>query len=169
MPTEYHRSIKRAMLRFIPCPKLDGLASRPDFSGWGLSRNAVRLLLRDPNAFLLGGVFDRLVTVNRAWECPALLADRLGHLDVRRIAKMSERQLARVLGRQSDARALHRFPSMMARCVISACKRLVNQYDGSAANIWKRNPGANEVLRRLDEFEGISQKIAHMVERMGRH
>ena len=43
---------------------------------------------------------------------------------------------------------------------------LVGSYRAYAGNIWDNDPGAREVLRRLQEFEGISQKIAHMMTRL---
>ncbi|MCD6498049.1 MAG: hypothetical protein J7M25_07065 [Deltaproteobacteria bacterium] len=158
--------VVRALLDFIPAPRLPRRRRRPDFSTWGISKESADFLAQAPNAFLLGAIFDRMIPAPKAWEAPRLLAERLGHLDVHRIAGMSMRSLGKVVGRHSGQPALHRFPNETADSIVSACRRLVSKYDGDASNVWSPDPGAGEVIRRLEAFRGISHKIATMTTRL---
>jgi len=114
---------------------------------------------RWPNAFLLAVLLNRVVRAESAWRAPWLLQQRLGHLDVERIAALSEVELAAVLGAPP---ALHRFPRQMARNIREAARRLVDHYEGDAAGIWMGSPPAAVVVARLQEFRGVGQKIANM-------
>jgi uncharacterized HhH-GPD family protein len=154
------------MLKFKPCPNFEELVGKRSLGDWGLSKETTRLLQADPNAFFLGGVFDRQVTAEQAWEIPLLLSERLGHLDVRKISRMSEDRLASIIRGRGDQVSLHRFPNVISRSVIISCQRLVSEYGADASNIWKRDPGARLVLERLQEFHGIKQKIASMMARL---
>jgi hypothetical protein len=44
--------------------------------------------------------------------------------------------------------------------------KLVEDYDGDASKIWRDCRTAGEVIERLNEFTGISQKKAHMAARI---
>ena len=165
--SNYPGQIVQEMLSFI---------SPPDFSrknekathldSWGLSRDVAKLILDDPNAFLIGSIFDYQIPFRKAWEAPFKLKQRLGHLDVSVIAEMEFDDLYAHVHAGGQGRSLHRFNSILTRKVLSACKRLVIQYDGSAANIWPDGSSATEVMSRLEEFEGISQKIGNMMIRL---
>ena len=158
--------VANAMLKHVPCPQLAKLSRTPNFDDWPIDPASSKLMADEPNAFLIGGVFDRLIRAERAWDCPRLLKERLGHLDVRRIARMHVSTLESVVRGPTRGMAIHRLPNEMARCVVEASKLLVSRYDAHAENIWSGDPGAREVLRRLDEFRGISQKIANMMVRL---
>ena len=160
------KKIAKAMLKYRPCPDFEELAGKADLSNWGLTRATRILLEKNPNAFLIGGVFDLGINAEDAWERPLLLSQRLGHLDVHRIAKLSEKQMQRYVGLFKGEISLHRFPAKMSRSLILACKRLVSDYDGDASNIWSGDPGAAAVLTGLQEFHGIGQKIGNMMVRL---
>lgn len=51
-------------------------------------RSANRLLRADDNAFLFGVIFDQGIAYERAWRAPYLLKGRLGHLSMKRLAKL---------------------------------------------------------------------------------
>ena len=161
-----NNSIAKAMLVYSPCPTFRKKSRQPDFKGWELPEATIRFLKREPNAFLFGAIFDRMVPYEKAWNTPRLLRDRLGHLDVSRISRMPVVDLAKMIGHSSSQIALVRFPNTMSRCIISASKRLVSKYRGDASNIWEKPPEVSSVLRKLQEFEGISQKIANMTVRL---
>ena len=69
--SNYPGQIVQEMLSFI---------SPPDFSrknekathldSWGLSRDVAKLILDDPNAFLIGSIFDYQIPFRKAWEAP---------------------------------------------------------------------------------------------------
>lgn len=124
------------------------------------------LVKSDANAFLLGVLFTQGISAERAWAGPYLLSQRLGHLDLHRLA--SER--SSVADAMAQRPALHRFKVTMAGWVSDAAERLLAQWDGDASRIWP--PGAHvlEVSERLSGFRGIGRKkVAMAVEILRRH
>lgn len=159
--------IAKAMLHYRPCPKLERLQSKPDFSSWGLSDSSVKLLEKNANAFFIAALFDYLVVAENAWETPLELKKRLGHLDVEKISKTHPAILEAVIRGNEQERSLHRFPAKMAVRTISMANKLITDYSGNAANIWKQgSPNAKEVLDRLNSFDGIGQKLSSMIMRI---
>lgn len=128
---------------------------------------ANRLVETDPNAFLLAALFTQGMAAERAWAGPYLLKQRLGHLDVARIAAMDFELFADIFARKP---ALHRFKREMARYVHSAARKLTDDYEGDAANIWADRPTARDLQARLAVFDGVGQKKAAMAtEILSRH
>jgi uncharacterized HhH-GPD family protein len=111
-----------------------------------------------PEAFLIGLLFTQGVPAQRAWAGPYLLACRLGHLDLHRLAAERE-AVAEAVARVP---ALHRFKRTMAGWISDAAKRLLECYDADASRIWCGGPTAAEVMSRLSEFSGIGPKKAAM-------
>jgi len=120
---------------------------------------ADKLLWNNPLAFLFGVILDQSMKAEKVWEIPYLLKQRLGHLDVRRIASMSDEEIIAVFNRKPK---LHRFPKTMAVRIKKACQLLLEKYGGKAENIWNDNPSSVELQRRFEEFDGIGQKKASM-------
>jgi len=109
--------------------------------------------------FFYGVLFDQGIRADLVWEAPLELRKRLGHLDPRRIAKMKESDLQRIM---RYPKALHRYWRKMPNWIIEASRLLVERYDGKPDKIWNDNPRADDLQRRFDEFEGIDQKKASM-------
>lgn len=122
------------------------------------SQAADDLIERSPEAFLLGVLFTQGVPAERAWAGPHLLRERLGHLDLRRLAVETDAVFAAV----AEPPALHRFVKTLPRWVSAAAQRLLDDYDGSAAAIWPDGTPLPEVVRRLEQFDGIGPKKAVM-------
>ena len=163
----YPGQIVQAMLAFTPPPDFSRKnAKATHLDSWGLSREVAELILADPNAFLIGSIFDYQIPFRKAWEAPFKLKQRLGHLDVATIASMEFDDLHAVIYGDRKGNSLHRFNSILTRKVISACKQLVEKYDGSAENIWPDGSSASAVMARLENFDGISQKIGNMMVRL---
>lgn len=156
--------IAKALLAYSQCAGYGKIASCPDLSGWGLSPETVRLVEKNPDAFLIAVLFDRMLPWEKAWEAPLQLKRRLGHLDIHKISKMKTESLAKVLGKGRSQKSLVRFPNRMSEGLVSACRVLMIRYAGDARNIW-RGATAAVVIERLSKFEGISQKIANMTAR----
>jgi uncharacterized HhH-GPD family protein len=112
----------------------------------------------DPFAFLLAVIFDQAIDYRRAWQAPYELRRRLGHLDPGSLAADPESV------RQAIRRypALHRYVEKLPRWVVSAASRVIRQYGGDAGAIWSDDPTARELIARLEQFDGISQKKAAM-------
>lgn len=124
------------------------------------------LLKASPEAFLLGVLFTQGMAAERAWAGPYLLRERLGHLDLHRLA--SERSA--VLEAVSRRPALHRFRVTVAGWVSDAAARLLDCWGGDASRIWSAGSTAVEVTERLSAFRGIGPKKAAMaVEILARH
>lgn len=124
------------------------------------------LIKRMPEAFLLGVLFTQGIPAERAWAGPYSLSQRLGHLD---IARLSADEVA-VAAAFAQPPALHRFVHTVPKWVVSAARRLIADYEGSAARIWEPGTHVLEVTRRLLAFDGIGEKKAAMaVEILMRH
>lgn len=160
-PTAYQQRVARAMLDYIPNPFAHKKFYPRNLSGWGTPADQ-KFLESRPNAFFIGMLFDYQVQAWKAYEVPIRLYQRLGHLHVHRIARMSERRLERVIRGSGEGECLHRFPRRMARTLRLACKKLVTDYGGRASNIW-RDGDAPSIRRRLDEFHGVGPKLERMM------
>jgi uncharacterized HhH-GPD family protein len=124
------------------------------------------LIKSDPNAFLFGVLFTQGIPAERAWAGPWLLRQRLGHLDLERLARERE-TVAEALARRP---ALHRFKVTLAGWISDAAERLLECWDGDATNIWPGGAHVLEVTERLSAFQGIGRKKAAMaVEILTRH
>jgi uncharacterized HhH-GPD family protein len=119
---------------------------------------ADRFVHEHPLAFLLAVVMDQGVPYQRAWRAPLELHRRLGHLDPARMVA-DPAAVAEAVRRPP---ALHRFVNVVPRWIVSACRRVLEDYGGDAAAIWAGAPQADVLLRRLLAFDGIGQKKAAM-------
>ncbi|HEY3317301.1 MAG TPA: hypothetical protein VGK50_02595 [Coriobacteriia bacterium] len=124
------------------------------------------LIKSSPNAFLLGVLFTQGIPAERAWAGPSLLAQRLGHLDLRRLAAEPDA----VEGAFAGPPCLHRFKHTLPRWVSAAAGKLLAEYGGDASRIWAKGSRVTEVTERLSAFPGIGRKKAAMaVEILTRH
>ncbi len=124
------------------------------------------LIKSSPEAFLFGVLFTQGVPAERAWAGPLLLSQRLGHLDLGRLASEPEAVDAAFCAPP----ALHRFKHTVAGWVTDAAARLLSCYEGDASGIWSAPSSVVEVSERLSEFRGIGRKKAAMaVEILTRH
>lgn len=167
LTSTYPGQIVQAMLAFTAPPDLSRKnAKATHLDSWGLTREVAELILNDPNAFLIGSIFDYQIPFRKAWEAPFKLKQRLGHLDIAIIASMTFDDLYPAIYGDGKGKSLHRFNSILTKKTLSACKQLVEKYDGTAANIWPDRTSASVVMARLEQFEGISQKIGNMMVRL---
>lgn len=128
--------------------------------------DADALVKRSPEAFVLAVLFTQGIPAERAWAGPYLLRERLGHLDLRRLATEREAVDAAVC----RAPALHRFKHTMATWISDAAERLLECWGGDATAIWSDSPSALRLTERLSDFNGIGRKKAAMaVEILSRH
>ncbi|BCN56969.1 HhH-GPD-type base excision DNA repair protein [Prescottella equi] len=105
------------------------------------------LLASDPLALLIGMLLDQQVPMETAFAGPKKLDDRLGGLDVHKIAEMSPDDFIAVCAQPP---AVHRFPKSMGERIQSLCGYIVEHYDGDTAAIWTSGrPSGKEVLKRL--------------------
>ena len=120
----------------------------------------------DPFAFLLAVIFDEGIAYGRAWRAPLELQRRLGSIEPRALA--ADPDAVRTAIQQPPA--LHRFVNKTPGRVVSAARRVIEEYEGDAGTIWSGSPTAQELQARLLKFSGIGQKKAAMaVELLERH
>jgi len=160
------KAVVRDMLTYKRPPQVDHPILAANLDSWGIAREVGDFLLNNPNALLFGAIFDYQIKLEKAWEAPFSLANRLGHLDVRRIARMDPTDLSKYIRRDETRNALHRFPTVLAARLVAASKLLLRKYRGDAGNMWPSGASVVDVINRLDEFEGIGQKIARMMGRI---
>jgi uncharacterized HhH-GPD family protein len=121
---------------------------------WTQNEAANELLETDPLALLIGMVLDQQVKMEKAFGGPYELKQRLGHLDVRKIAAMDPDRLDKVF---RERPALHRFPGNMARRVQAMCAAVVKDYGGDAASIWRDARTGDELAARISKLPGFGE------------
>jgi uncharacterized HhH-GPD family protein len=107
---------------------------------------------------VLGVLFTQGIPAERAWAGPWLLRERLGHLDLHRLATEPEAVDAALSRRP----ALHRFKHTLPKWVSAAAARLIDEYAGDASRIWVPGSTVLEVSERFSEFSGVGRKKAAM-------
>ena len=112
----------------------------------------------DPFAFLVAVISDQGITAERAWATPHALRQRLGHLDVGRVAA----EPGEVAAAFQQPPKLHRFVNQIPRWISQAAGIIVREYGGEAGRIWSDRPAAAELRERLEQLPGIGQKKAAM-------
>ena len=121
--------------------------------------DADQLLRDDPNAVVLGLLFDQRVLVETAFCGPLKLRQRLGHLDMARIAAMDAGAFGAAF---AEAPAVHRFTSVMAARTQAVAARLAEA--GGAQTLWESGTAA-DVEARVRALPGFgplkAKKLAH--------
>jgi uncharacterized HhH-GPD family protein len=107
---------------------------------------ADQFLAEDPNALLLGVLYDSQYQTRRAFSIPLKLRERLGHFDLQRMAAEGEEPLLHAFLTRP---ALHRFPGKFARQTLQVVQVLVNEYGGDAARVWTEASDVEDLGRRL--------------------
>ncbi len=136
---------------------LDRFKQKGTFTG---DPEADAYLRRDPNAALLGLLYDQRVRAEYAFTGPHRLRERLGHLDMHRIAAMDP---AALRARFAEKPAVHRFTNKMADTTHAVARILADAYDGNAARLWDDGAAFATVERRVRRLPGFGpQKAAKM-------
>lgn len=121
---------------------------------------ADRLLTDSPLAQLIGMLLDQQVPMETAFIGPQKIAQRMGGLDVRRIAESDEAEFVALC---STPPAVHRFPGSMGARIHALCGYLVEQYDGDPCAIWTEgDPDGPTVLKRLKALPGYGDQKARI-------
>ena len=121
-----------------------------------------KFLRQNPFAFLMAASIDRGAPAESVWKIPFFLNEKLGHVDPRRLSRMTESEVETRL-RQLDKKP--RFPGQAARTILSLSRLVTDQYDGNAADVWQdREP--EDVVNTLQGVWGVGLGIAHMTVRI---
>jgi uncharacterized HhH-GPD family protein len=125
-----------------------------------IAAEANALLDRSPLAMLLGLVLDQQIPLEKAFTSPWVLAERLGHVpSAEELAEFDPGALVEIF---ATPPALHRFPKAMAGRVQEVCRVLVDEYDGSAANLWLGVTDGAELFRRIAALPGFGKQKAQI-------
>lgn len=131
------------LVRMLDRLKMEGTATKdPD---------ADQFLRDEPNAVLLGLLYDQRVLAETAFIGPLKLKQRLGHLDMAKIAAMDAEAFQAVF---SESPAVHRFTGKMAETTQTVARILADEYDGDASNLWAEGTNA-EVEKRIQALPGF--------------
>jgi uncharacterized HhH-GPD family protein len=127
------------------------------------------LLNSDGTALLIGMQLDQQVPMEWAFMGPYTLQERLGHLDVKRIAAMDEDAFVAFC---CDKPAIHRFPAVMGRRVHAMCAVLTDRYGGHAEQLWETASTGSDLYDRLRELPGYGEEksqifVALLAKRFG--
>ena len=116
------------------------------------------LLDSDLNALLIGMLLDQQVPMEKAFSGPKVIAERMGGtLDVAAIAAMDEEEFVALCAAKP---AIHRYPGSMGKRVHQVCKVLVEQFDGSAENVWVDASSGDEVWEAVRSLPGFGDEKA---------
>ena len=111
-----------------------------------------------PHAYLLACIGDRQYDSKKVWEIPYRIKNILGSFEINFLNKLSVMDWENLFVENN----LHRFNREIARCYYNAIKKIMNEYDGNAANIWNNEPSSATVILRMLDFDGVGIKIATM-------
>ena len=125
-------------------------------------------LREDPNAALLGLLYDQRVRAESAFTGPLRLKDRLGHLDMAKIAEMDFEPFQEHF---AESPAVHRFTNKMAENTQKVARILADEYDGNAANLWNDGADLSTIEKRLKKLPGFgpgkASKIKYVLHYFG--
>ena len=107
------------------------------------------LLAKDPFALLVGFAIDQQVPVQKAFEGPYVLKQRVGTLVPKKLAKLDLEEAFR------GPPAIHRFPGAMAGRVRELAAVVADEYGGDASRIWTEAEDTAGLRTRLGALPGF--------------
>lgn len=114
--------------------------------------DADAFLREDANAVLLGLLFDQRVLAETAFIGPLKLKQRLGHLDMQKIAEHDPDDFKAVF---AESPAVHRFTNTMADRTQAVARLLADEHGGDAANLWNDGADLETVEKRIQKLPGF--------------
>ena len=114
-------------------------------------------LRETPNAALLGLLYDQRVRAEYAFTGPHRLRERLGHLDMKKLAAMDPDDLRE---RFAEKPAVHRFTNKMADTTHAVATIVADEYDGDAANLWNDDADFATIEKRVRKLPGFGKQKA---------
>ncbi len=151
MDASDYSELDGGLVRMMDRLKAEGTATKDP--------EADQFLRDEPNAILLGLLYDQRVLAETAFCGPLKLRQRLGHLDMRQIADMDREAFATVF---TESPAVHRFTNKMVDTTQSVARAIADDYGGDAGGLWREGTNA-EVEKRVKKLPGFGpQKAAKL-------
>ena len=126
--------------------------------GYTSSREANKFIFETPLAYVFGLIFDQSISSDLAWKSPLRLHERMGHFDVKKISKMSNEKLKKLI---AEKKSLHRYPGVVAKYLISSSLTIVSSFGGKAENIWASDD-VDIVKKNFLKLKGIGEKKSNL-------
>ena len=123
----------------------------PDRLYFTESDEANALIATDAMALLVGFALDQQVSVQKAFEGPLVLRERLGAIDATTLASADLEPVFRTKP------ALHRYPGAMAKRVHDLAVHVRDHYGGDAARVWTEAPSADALRANLEDLPGFGE------------
>lgn len=111
-----------------------------------------------PHAFVLACFMDRQIPSERAWSIPYLIKEILGDFSINTLYNLSLEEYRKIFNENK----FHRYNDVMAEVFYNAVKKIVEEYNGNASNIWNNEPSSSMIVSRFLDFDGVGIKIATM-------
>ena len=117
-----------------------------------------QFIMDHPNAALLGMLFDQRVRAEYAFTGPIRLFERIGHLDMKRIASIDLETITEAF---AEKPAVHRFTNVMAERTLAIAQIVTEQYDADASNMWNKDVSFEVIQKRLMALPGFGKMKAY--------
>jgi uncharacterized HhH-GPD family protein len=125
--------------------------SVPDRLHFTESDEANELIATDPMALLVGFALDQQVTVQKAFEGPLVIKQRLGAIDAETLASADLDPVFR------EKPAIHRYPGNMAKRVHELAVYVRDELGGDAARVWTDASNADELRANIAALPGFGE------------
>lgn len=130
------------------------MAKKPTQLYFTDDESARKLIASDPMALLIGFALDQQVTVQKAFDGPRAIKQRVGSLDPAVLATTDLEPAFR------EQPAIHRYPGNMSKRISALAATIENDYDGDAAQVWKRAKSPEELLANVKALPGFGEMSA---------
>jgi len=111
-----------------------------------------------PHAYVLSCLMDRQIKAERAWRIPYIIKKELGSFELNDLLEVQQERYREIFNDLN----LHRFNDTMSEIFYLGVKKIKEQYNGIASNIWLNKPSSAAVVYRFLNFKGCGVKIATM-------
>lgn len=110
------------------------------------------LIAQDWTAFLIGWVLDQQMKVQKAFEGPLLMKQRLGTLDPKKIAKLDVETVVEAF---LEKPAIHRYARSMGERVHACMITVVHEFDSDVESVWREAKDYKHFTKRITSLPGI--------------
>jgi len=120
---------------------------------------ADRLLSGNPFALLVGMTLDQQFPMERAFEGPWKIHERLGSCEPAAVASADPEEFAEICSRTP---AVHRFPGSMAGRIQALAQQILDEHDGDTARLWEEALSGSDLMERLLVLPGFGPQKARV-------